>query len=104
MNETYIAGFRPSATDWNLEISGGREVYVTHNGKFVARFKYLKPKANARHFVKALKKLYTPEDYFAALASGLAPLQAMKLRGYVSLNEQKETERIALAAFIRGVH
>lgn len=74
-------------TEWNLSISGSREVYITHNGKFVARFKYSRPKASANHFAKALKTLYTPTEYFTALASGYAPLSAMKLRGYVSLNE-----------------
>ncbi len=83
---------------WNLSISGTREVYVTHDGKFVARFKYMRPTANAKHFVKALKTLFTPAEYFSGLESGLAPLQVMKLRGYVCLNVLKAKEFAAFSA------
>ncbi len=88
------------AEKWNLQISGTKEVYITHNGKFVARFKYSRPKANANHFAKALKNLFTPDQYFALLANGLAPLEAMRMRGYVSLNEVRA--RAALAAHFRS--
>jgi hypothetical protein len=72
---------------WNITISGTKEVYVTHNREFVARFKYHAPKASARHFVKFLTKNFTPEEYFHAKdIDHVAPLVILQRKGYVSYN------------------
>jgi hypothetical protein len=72
---------------WNITVSGTKEVYVSHNGEFVARFKYHAPKASARHFVKFLVANFTPTEYFMAKdIDHVAPLTILQRKGYVSYN------------------
>jgi hypothetical protein len=73
---------------WNLERTGGSEVFVNHiaNGKreFVARFKYFKPGACATHFINFLTANFTPAEYFALRDTGMSPLPILESKGYVS--------------------
>jgi hypothetical protein len=72
---------------WKIEISGTKEVYVTHEGQFVARFKHARPRASARDFVKFLTKNFTVSEYFMAKdIDHIAPLHILQRKGYVSLN------------------
>lgn len=71
---------------WNLTIDGTSEVYITHNGHFVGRFKYARPGASARHFAAFLVKHFTPAEYFAAYAEGVPPAKVLEAKGYVCLN------------------
>jgi len=71
---------------WNITVEGSSEVYVRNDNKFVARFKYARPKSNAKHFVKFLTKNFTPEEYFAKMEAGGSPLGILKEKGYESLN------------------
>ena len=71
---------------WNITIEGSTEVYVRNDNKFVARFKYARPKSNAKHFVKFLTKNFTPEEYFAKMEAGGSPAGILQEKGYVSLN------------------
>ena len=55
--------------------------YVRYDNKFVARFKHQR---NAKgSFITFLVKNFTVEEYFAAMASGLAPLQVVEPKGYI---------------------
>ena len=71
---------------WNILVSGSTEVYVTHDTEFVARFKYANPKRSANHFVEFLENNFTPAEYFAERAKGIAPLTILEAKGYVSYN------------------
>lgn len=51
--------------------------YTSYKGRFVARFKHKKGPTGKADFLKQLQKRFTPEAYFAALDSGLAPLQVL---------------------------
>ena len=52
--------------------------YLTYQGKFVARFKYSKGPIGKAKFLKELIANHTTEDYFAAKASGKAPLEILR--------------------------
>jgi hypothetical protein len=68
---------------WNIRRSGTRsEVWIHHNDKFVARFKYAGPGKKATHFVKFLTKHFTPSEYFEALAKHGTPLETLRAKGY----------------------
>ncbi len=73
----------------DFDMGYGSERYVRYDNKFVARFKYHRPAANANHFVKFLIANFTVEEYFAALDAGKAPAEILREKGYVSLNMQK---------------
>ena len=88
-----------NANGWNIRFDGTRsEVHVyhsdptvppgTHPYRFVARFKYARPMANARHFVRFLVANFTPAEFFAARedASQPPPAAVLRSKGYVSLN------------------
>lgn len=72
-----------------FHMSSGSEIWVTYltdtERKFVARFKYMKPKTNANAFVKFLIANFTVEEYFEALES-IPPLTILQQKGYVSPN------------------
>jgi hypothetical protein len=72
--------------NWNIIVSDSTEVYVSHGIDFVARFKYANPKRSANHFVKFLEKNFTPAEYFAERAKGVAPRTILEAKGYVSYN------------------
>lgn len=55
--------------------------YVHYNGQFVARFKH-KPGSKGS-FITFLIKNFTVQEYFAAMDSGLAPLQIVEAKGYI---------------------
>lgn len=67
---------------WNLTRTTGREIYVSHNGNFVARFKYLGNAARATKFIKFLKANFTPEEYFAARDKDMTPIAILETKGY----------------------
>jgi hypothetical protein len=76
---------------WQLVLSGNSSmVYVTTNDHlFIARFKYGRAVSSARHFIKFLVANFTPEEYLAKVAAGLAPLTILEEKGYVSYNVQR---------------
>jgi hypothetical protein len=82
---------------WNLRMDGSKEVYLYHvwsdgSSDFVARFKYARPKSNAKAFAKFLAANFSVDEYFGKIASGVAPLMILKEKGYVSPNEKKAKE------------
>jgi len=64
----------------NFDFHGG---YLTYQGKFVARFKYLQPRRSATAFQRFLCARFTPEEYFARLAAGEAPLPIAESKGFI---------------------
>lgn len=70
----------------DFDMGYGSERYVRYDNKFVARFKYMRPGANAKHFVKFLVANFTVEEYFAELAAGKAPAEILRIKGYECLN------------------
>jgi hypothetical protein len=83
-----------------FDMGSGSERYVTYgpDRRFVGRFKYMRPAANARHFVKFLIANFTVEEYFAAIDAKKAPGVILREKGYVSLNEITAQERADKAA------
>ena len=82
------------------QFSTDRE-YVHYNGKFVARFKH-KPGAKGS-FITFLTKNFTVEEYFAAMASGLAPLQIVEPKGYILPHIRKWLKEAGLPLTREGV-
>ena len=60
-------------------------MYLKHDGRFVARFKY----GGVVAFKKFLRENFTVKEYFDLLDSGLHPLQVLETKGYVSPNVAK---------------
>lgn len=54
--------------------------YLSYKGQFVARFKYNKPLYPK--FKRFLMKHFTPDEYFAEMAKGVSPLQALQNKGF----------------------
>ena len=75
--------------------------YVHYDGKFVARFKH-KPGSKAS-FVTFLIKNFSVEEYFAAMASGLAPLQIVNDKGYIQPHIKKWLKEAGLPLTREGV-
>lgn len=57
-------------------------MYLTYNGEFVARFKYVR--GNAGPFRTFLIKHFTQEEYFARHRAGESPLEILQSKGYIS--------------------
>ena len=78
---------RFNASDFSYH--GGYLHYTTSDGvrRFVARFKY----GGVRPFKKFLRDRFFVADYFNKLNSGLAPLEIVNARGYVSPNRLRLT-------------
>ena len=77
-------------TKENLVKQGAYVMYVTPEnprGRFVARFKY--GRGGMGTFMTHLRKKWTVEDYFAKEDEGLAPLEIVKLTGYISPHIKK---------------
>jgi hypothetical protein len=62
--------------------------------RFVARFKY----GGMVAFKKFLRENFTVEEYFDLLDGGMAPIQALQTKGYVSPNVRKYLASIRTAA------
>lgn len=78
---------------WNISRTGGREVWVTHDGKFVARFKYAQPGRKATAFIKFLTRNFTPSEYFAALKVHGTPIAVLKTKGFDPLANHMIVEK-----------
>jgi len=61
--------------------------YVTYEGRFVARFKYVR--SNRAGFLKFLAANFTVEEYFAQLDAGVAPLTILETKGHVQAHVAK---------------
>lgn len=61
--------------------------YVYYEGKFVARFKHM-PRSKGS-FITFLVKNFTVEEYFAARAADVAPLNILKDKGYIQPHIKK---------------
>jgi hypothetical protein len=82
--------------NWNLTLpedstDDTEEIWVYQivpgeRARFVARFKYGRPRTNADAFIAFLQQNLTPEEYFAERDAGKAPLTILTDRGYVSPN------------------
>ena len=75
----------------NFDYNG---MYLKYDGRFVARFKY----GGMVAFKKFLRENFTVEEYFDLLDGGLAPIQALRTKGYVSPNVRKYLDSIRSAA------
>lgn len=89
-NKALVDGLEVAAME------GSKEVYVhmaNPEGKYivVARFKYMQPKANAKHWLKHMLSRMTTVEIIEALkpGKGETPLGLAEKSGYVSLNKQK---------------
>jgi hypothetical protein len=56
-------------------------MYITYNGKFVARFKYQKSAMGS--FIKFLRNHFTVEEYFGRMEAGESPLKILESKGYI---------------------
>lgn len=72
----------------DFDMGHGSERWVMYGPerRFVARFKYARPGANANHFVKFLIKNFTVEEFFGLIDTGMTPAKVLETKGYVSLN------------------
>jgi len=84
-----------NANGWNLNEprSFGGEVWLYNGAQshetFVGRFKYRGPVTSAKSFAKFLTANFTPAEYFAERAKGIAPLTILEAKGYVSPNMKR---------------
>jgi hypothetical protein len=87
-----------------FDMGYGSERYVKYDGEFIARFKYGRPTACARHFVKFLVANFTVEEYFEALTKPLiidgkvigrsmAPMEVLETKGYIDFNTTQAMKR-----------
>lgn len=74
------------AETWNITRTNGSEIYVEHDGQFVARFKYKNKGRTATKFIDFLKKNFTPAEYFEARGRGMPPSVILETKGYVPYN------------------
>jgi hypothetical protein len=75
----------------------GKECYVYIQEYYVARFKYLAAKANAKDWIKFILQHYTPEQLVEIFkTTDVTPLKLAQKHGYVNLNIRKyEAEKSA---------
>lgn len=83
-----------TSNGWSLRLDGPRnERWLFNNepgshGKFVARFKYMKPTASAKRFARFLVTHFTPTEYFEALSKvkengySTSPMEVLWSRGF----------------------
>lgn len=57
--------------------SSGDYLHYGPERKFIARFKHTKGPVTKAQFMKQMIKAFTPEDYFAELNKGVAPLMIL---------------------------
>ena len=77
---------------WNINRQGSREIWITHDTQFVARFKYANAGKSATHFIKFLTTNFTPAEYLA-LRETLSPIPVLATKGYVSYNVAQANPR-----------
>ena len=90
-------------TKENLVKQGAYVMYVTPEnpcGRFVARFKY--GRSGIGTFMTHLRKKWTVEDYFAKEEQGLAPLEIVKLTGYIKPHMKKWLKQAGYPVTIAG--
>ncbi len=87
-----------------FSIGSGSEVWVEYEGRFVGRFKYKSPKANANHFVKFLIANFSVEEYFEKRDAGMAPSKILEEKGYVNFNMGKILKASGYEASREGWH
>jgi hypothetical protein len=78
-------------TQDDFDMDSGEVRYVTYGPtrRFVGRFKYSRPGENSRDFVKFLIANFTVEEYFDLTEKQrMAPAEALRTKGYVSVNER----------------
>lgn len=74
----------------NFSFDGSsKEVYVNYEGRFIARFKYKAPKANANKFIKFLIENFSVNEYFSEVDKGIPPMKILNAKGFVSYNTAK---------------
>lgn len=79
--------------DFDMGYGSDRFVMYGPNRRFVGRFKYMRPGANSKSFVKFLIANFTVEEYFDMLeVKGMAPAEILRTKGYVSPNEKSAQE------------
>lgn len=87
-----------------FDMGYGSERYVKYDGEFIARFKYGRPAACARHFVKFLVANFAVEEYAEGLSKPLvidgktigrnmAPAEVLATKGFVDFNTMQAMKR-----------
>ena len=79
--------------------SGG---YLSYDGKFVARFKY--STREVAGFKSFLIKNFTPAEYFAELASGKAPGEVLRDKGYLPRHVKDQLIRAGYPETVEGMY
>ncbi len=80
-------------SDFDMGHGSERWVMYGPNRRFVGRFKYMRPGANAKAFVKFLIANFTVEEYFELLeVKRMAPAEILRTKGYESPNEKSSRE------------
>lgn len=69
-----MANFNKDKFNWD-------GMYLTYDGKFVARFKLSRDKAGFQSF---LIKNFTVDEYFNAMTPTMPPMRVLETKGYVS--------------------
>jgi|TARA_B110001454_G_scaffold143130_1_gene132888 hypothetical protein len=69
--------------------------YLTYEGKFVARFKYVTYQGA---FKNCLIKNFTPEEYFTRYENGESPLAILESKGFMTPMAKKACKKIGLPA------
>ena len=69
--------------------------YLTYEGKFVARFKYVTYQGSFKNF---LIKNFTPEEYFTRYKEGESPLAILESKGFMTPMAKKACKEIGLPA------
>jgi hypothetical protein len=77
--------------------SGG---YLTYQGKFIARFKYIKDHNQFKNF---LIRNFTQTEYFERLANGESPLGVLGSKGYVPSHVKKYLKNNGYEPTIAGM-
>lgn len=76
---------------------------VAHEYKTVARFKYRKPMANAKDWLKWALGRFTPAEIIAKCAAA-APLEWSRAEGYENLNTRELRQQVhSIAALDRAI-
>ena len=80
----------------NFNYHGG---YLTYNGQFVARFKYMA--SNKPGFLSFLIKNFTPAEYFKALMNN-TPHKILESKGYVAAHIKKALKSAGYEVSVTG--
>lgn len=78
-------------SDWNSKDFSNSGGWISYQGKFIARFKYMK--SGIGDFKKFLMANFTPVEYFARLDAQETPLGILQTKGYIQPHIRQELSR-----------